>query len=559
MGRGTVIRYIRLQAVLALLGIVLLVSLLGYLALTLSTVEVPQVGGMYVEGVAGSPQMINPVLSELNALDQDVVALVFEGLTDLAPDGDVVPALATDWEISADGRIYTFRLREDVVWHDGAPFTAADVLFTFQALQDPDYQGSPQIGELWRSVSIDLLDDYTVRFTLQEPFAPFLRYTIQGLLPAHLLGDVPAAELARSDFSTQHPVGTGIFQVQDITSRRVVLTANPRYWGAQPYLERIEFRAYSDQETVLAAYQRGEVMGVGQVAPSEIARLASLPDVRFHSARLAEYSMVMLNLNLPIFQQVEVRQALLYGLDRQGLINQELNGQGLVAHSPILPDTWASNPDVRRYDYQPDLARQMLAQAGWQDQDGDGVREKDGAPLAFTLLARDAPGWVPLANELQRQWGELGVAVTVRGVGGDLVPNYLRPRSFDAVLISVVPPPDPDPYPLWHSTQADHDGQNYTGFTDPAADLVLEEARAVADGFRRAELYRAFQDIFAEELPALLLYYPVYTYAVDAQVQGVQLPPLRDPGDRLDNVHDWYVLTRRVIISEAGMFDNSGD
>jgi peptide/nickel transport system substrate-binding protein len=164
-----------------------------------------------------------------------------------------------------------------------------------------------------------------------------------------------------------------------------------------------------------------------------------------------------------------------------------------------------------------------------------------------------------MANELKRQWGELGVAVTVRSVGGDLVPSYLRPRSYDAVLLSVVPPPDPDPYPLWHSTQTDHDGQNYTGFTDPAADLVLEEARAIADGSRRAELYRAFQEIFAEELPALLLYYPVYTYAVDAQVRGVQLPPLRDVGDRLDNVHDWYVLTRRVIISEVGMFDNSGE
>ncbi len=559
IGQGSVTRYIRWQAILTLLGIVLLVSLTGYLALTLSTVEVPEVGGRYIEGTAGSPQMVNPILSQMNAVDQDVAALVFEGLTDLAPNGDLVPLLATRWEVSEDGRVYTFTLREGVVWHDGAPFAAADVVFTIQALQDPDFQGSPQVSDLWKSVMVDQLDDHTVRFTLQEPFAPFLRYTTLGLLPAHVLADVPAADLPSSEFSTRQPIGTGMFRVTEMTSRRVVLASNPNYWGPQPYLAEIEFRAYPDRETALAALQRGEVMGVGGVLPAELAGLSRLPEVRFHSARLAEYTMVMLNLNRPIFQQVEVRQALLYGLDRQGFVNQELAGQGLVAHSPILPDTWASNPEVRRYDFQPELAREMLDQAGWQDQDSDGVREKDGVSLSFTLLTRDAPGWSSMAENLQRQWAELGVEVSVRAVGGGLVPNYLRPRSFDAVLINVVLPPDPDPYPLWHSTQTDFDGQNYTGFSDPAADLVLEEARAVTDVARRAELYRAFQELFAEELPALLLYYPVYTYVVDAQVWGVQLPPLQDPADRLSNLHDWYILTRRVIINEVRMLDNAGD
>jgi peptide/nickel transport system substrate-binding protein len=551
-----VIRYIRWQAILALLGIVLLLSLLSYLALTLSTVEVPEVGGRYMEGVAGSPQMINPILSQLNALDRDVAALVFEGLTSIASDGRVEPTLATSWDVSEDGRVYTFSLRQGVVWQDGAPFTAADVVFTIQALQDPDFQGSPQISELWRTVVVEQLDEFTVRFTLEEPFAPFLSYTSQGLLPAHLLGDVPASDLPHSEFSTEAPIGTGLFRVTEITARGVLLEANPRYWGPHPYLSELEFRAYPNQETVLAAFERGEVMGMGQISPEDLSRLARIPGVRLHSAQLAEYVMVLLNLNRPVFQQVEVRQALLYGLDRQGLINQALGGQGVVAHSPILPGTWASHPGIRQYGYQPELARQMLEEAGWQDLDGDGIREKDGQSLAFTLLVREAPGWATMAENLAQQWGELGVGVSYRTVGGGLVPNYLRPRSFDAVLISVVPPPDPDPYPLWHSTQTDFDGQNYTGFSDPVADLALEEARAITDNARRAELYRAFQDAFAEELPALLLYHPVYTYAVSGDVRGVQLPPLRDPSDRLDSVYDWYVLTRRVIINEARMLDN---
>jgi peptide/nickel transport system substrate-binding protein len=171
--------------------------------------------------------------------------------------------------------------------------------------------------------------------------------------------------------------------------------------------------------------------------------------------------------------------------------------------------------------------------------------------LAFTLLTDDDPLHIELAREIVRQWEAIGVQATLRTVGSGLVRDYLIPREFEALLIDLELHGDPDPYPLWHSTQAKGEGQNYAGFVSYEVDKLLEEARCTTDSGRRAELYRRFQGIFADEVPSLLLYYPIYTYAVDEKVKGVQLGPMGDPSDRFRNVTEWYIVTRRVIIGRA--------
>ena len=225
--KGSIVtRHILWQAVLALLGIALIFFVVFQLATTVApappevvTVEVRAAGGAYVEGVLGFSDTINPIYSARmvpsNPVDQDLSTLVFDGLTVLDETGRLAPALASEWDVSDDGMQYEFRLREDVLWHDGAPFTAADVAFTVQAMQDPDYQGDPSLGELWRNVTVEQLDPHAVRFTLAEPFPSFLQYTIIGMLPAHLLGNVAAADLLYHDFSTRNPVGTGMFMVDE--------------------------------------------------------------------------------------------------------------------------------------------------------------------------------------------------------------------------------------------------------------------------------------------------------------------------------------------------------
>lgn len=527
---------------------ILLSSLLAYLAFTRTTVIVPERGGTYVEGLAGRPQRLNPILCQYNSVDQDLVSLIFSGLTKVGEANQIVPDLARSWEISDDGLTYTFHLRHNVRWHDGVPFTADDVVFTVKAMQDPHYRGAPHLGSLWRSVKVRRVDDYTVEFTLKEPFTPFLDYTVIGILPAHLLAEVKAEDFPESEFNLR-PIGTGPFRLEEADAKHAVLEVNPYFYGPKPYLNRIEFKFYRSYRDVYNAYKRGEVEGIGRIPFEDLPTLALEPQLNLFSAPLSGYAIVFLNLSnphTPFFREKEVRQALLYGLNRQRIIDRILHGYGLVAHSPIVPQSWAYYEGVIKYNYDPEQAIALLEEEGWH-LSSDGIRRKGSTRLEFTLLSDSHPRRRKLVEEIARQWREIGVRA-IPQVGS--VSDALRSRRFDAVLVDLEIPPDPDLYPFWHQTQIEG-GQNYSGFDHREASEVLEEARRITDQTKRIELYRRFQEIFAEEVPSLLLYYPVYTYAVDKRIKGVQVGPIINPSDRFRNIAQWYIATKRVIVSQV--------
>jgi peptide/nickel transport system substrate-binding protein len=560
-------RHILWQAVLALLGVALIFIILFQLASSVvTTEEIPVAGGRYIEGVLGFSEAINPILAPIavqaNPVDQDLCAMVFNGLTSLDEAGQIAPDLALDWEVSEGGTVYEFRLRRDVTWHDGAPFSASDVRFTVQAIQDPGYQGAPSLRELWRTVSVEEPDQYTVRFTLEEPFPSFIYYTTVGMLPAHLLSDVAAADLPTHEFSTRSPIGTGRFMVDEVAPDRVVLVPNPDYRGPELFLDGVELWFFSSMENLLLAYERGEIHGFHPDRSQALTDLARYPDLGLYSAQSAGLGLIYLNLArevTPFFQAKEIRQALLYALDRRALIDQVLGGQGLVADSPILPTTWAYDPSVKPYIYDPERAIGLLDASGWVDTDGDRIRDQDQVPLAFTLLTGDDPAMVRLAEEVAGYWRAVGVDATVRPTDGGAMTSFVQRRDFDAALVELGLVADPDPYPLWHSTQISGLGQNFSGFANEEADLIMEEARLTTDSERRAELYRSFQQLFAEEVPSLLVFYPIYSYAVDSQVHDVQLPPILHTSDRFRNIDAWYVTTEEVVVTENEELDKRGD
>jgi peptide/nickel transport system substrate-binding protein len=566
--RAFVTRHIFWQAVLAALGIVLVFLVLfqlgsDQLPVEGPTVEVPVRGGTYVEGVLGYSEAINPILAprmvQANPVDQDLSALVFNGLTSLDHSGRISPSLAVEWQVLGDGAIYEFRLRPGVRWHDGAPLTSADVAFTVQAIQDPGYQGDPSLADLWRNVRVETPDDETVRFELAEPFPSFINYTTVGLLPAHLLGNVPATELPEHEFSTRHPVGTGMFKVESISPDRVVLAANQDYWRPTPFLDRVEFWFYAGWEDLLADYEQGQIHGFHPPQIAYLSALAAMPELQIYSAESAGYGIVFLNLAgeaTPFFQEKEVRQGLLYALDRQMLIDTHLRGQALVAHSPIAPMSWAYDPSVREYGYDPERAIGLLDASGWMDTDADRIRDKDGIKLSFTLLTGDDASLASMAEEMARQWQAVGVEVQVRQVSSEAANEAVRSRDFDAALVQVGLTADPDPYPLWHSTQAEA-GQNFSGYASEEADVVMEEIRSTADIDELTRLYHSFQHIFAEDVPSLLVYYPIYTYAMDAQVRDVQLSPLFYSSDRFRNIEDWYIQTEAVVVTGENELDKT--
>jgi len=546
-------RYIRWQAVIAFSGIALVGLFLVSTTLSRTTVLVPDEGGIYVEGLVGAPQYVNPLLAGYNPVDRDLVALIFNGLTRMGSQGEVEPDLAHSWTVSPDGLLYTFRLRQDVRWSDGDRFDAADVVFTIGLLQAPDFTDAPQIAELWRTVTVQQVDAHTVQFRLREPFPSFLDYTTIGILPEHVLRGVSAHAL-RGHLFNSHPVGTGPFMLTDISPERVRLVPNPLHFrGQRPYLIGIEFRFYPSYERLLSAYRAGEVLGISRVPPHLFPEAAALDTLNLYSTRLAVCHMVYLNLQdadrSPFFQELRVRRALLAALDRQALIDQALNGQGLIADGPIPPWSWAYQAQPNQVGYDPAQAQTWLEQARWVDSDGDGIRDKEGRPLRFTLLTDDDPASVALGQAMARQWAAQGIAVTIEPVSAGLG-ERLRTHNFQAALAEVVAIGDPDLYPLWDQTQIQN-GQNYGGWDNRAASEALEEARRILDREQRRQLYAEFQRIFAQEVPALFIAYPVYTYAVDQSVHLVQIGPLASASDRFRNIAEWYMHTRRVMMAET--------
>lgn len=552
-------RYIRWQILLIILGVVLVGVLLTYLGVNYTTVLRPGHGGTYVEGVAGTPQWVNPLLCGYTGVDSDLSSLVFSGLTRLNQRGEVEPDLARGWEITPDGLSYTFHLWSNAYWHDGTPVTADDVIFTLKLLQDPDFPGPPESGaSVWRTVKIEKVDRRTVRFTLPEPYAPFLDYTTIGILPSHALAGTHAAELPTAPFNV-NPVGSGPFQVEEVEVEggaitSMVLRQFSRYYRARPYLDRVQFRFYPDHQAVLDAYEAGDVEGIAKIGMDDLSDVRDLTSLELYSAQIAEQGIVLLNLNRPdleFLQQQEVRQALMYAVDRDAIVSGPLQGQAIVADSPIVGGTWAYSGGASRHEYAPERAAELLSEAGWvKATAASGARHKAGQRLGFALLTSNAPERVRVARALAEQWADVGVEVEVEAAAPGKVRDALESRDFEAVLCHLRLPGDPDPYPFWHETQVEG-GQNYAGFVDRRASEVIEQARITVDREKREELYREFQQIFAQQLPALVLYEPVYTYGVGERVNDVQIGPLMYPSDRFRTISDWWIVHRRVFVAEA--------
>jgi peptide/nickel transport system substrate-binding protein len=550
--KTTLGRHTRWQAILTFTGIAMTLAFLGFLAFSRTTITVPDVGGTYTEALVGAPQSINPLLVQYNLIDQDLGALIFNGLTRADGQGGLEPDLAQSWSVSDDGLIYLFKLRANIRWQDNTPFTANDVVFTVNLLKDPEFPGAPYLSDLWRTVTVEKIDDYTLRFVLPEPVPAFADFTTIGILPEHLLKNTPARDLSKHPFNLK-PVGTGPFKLDEINAKFARLTANPLYAGTKPRLTRLEFYFYPSYQEALAANQTGKVLGVSYIPPQNIPAAKNMRSLNLYTARLSGYNIIYLNLQspetAPFFQDTAVRQALLYALDRQAIIDQALNGQGLVANGPILPWSWAYNPQQPTLSVDRPKAKGLLDKAGWTDTNNDGLRDKNGQPLAFTLLSSDDPNDLKVARAASEQWRTVGISTTVEAVGAGLGQRLTR-HNFQAALAQILLSGDPDPYPFWHQTQIEG-GQNYAGWNNDDASILLEAARATTDRGRRNDFYFKFQQLFADETPSLILFHPVYTYGVSPAVFNVQLAPLTTPSDRFRSLPNWYMLTRQVIYKET--------
>lgn len=504
----------------------------------------PLFGGVYVEGVAGSPSRLNPLFASHNEVDRALSSLIFAGLTKLDDQGRAYPDLAETWELSQDGRVYLFRLRQGLVWHDGASFTADDVVFTYEMLTAPGLRAPPPVAGLLAGARVTRVDRLTVRVELGQPFAPLPSFLSLGILPSHILGDVQADAMFDHAFN-QHPVGTGPYRLEALSGQRAVLVANSAYHFGQPYVNRLEMRFYRDEASVVAALRSGEVQGAllsgGGLSSTDLFRFEQRSDMQVHSLRGGSVRYLYLNLSLPHFQDRRVRQALLYALDRNELASI---ARGIAAEGPIVAGTWASAEGVRRYETDTRMAGMLLEESGWRLTER-GVRARDGSDLVLILTTNNDPVRIAVAEAVAAAWRGVGVSVRVEVHGAtDLVRELLDPRAYQVALFAYHTESDPDPYLAWHSSQAGRGGRNLSGLADARFDRLLEEARLLASPGRRAELYREFQSLFAEEVPAIPLYSSAWVYVHTSNLRGVRLGFFDNAASRFWQVHEWHLRAR---------------
>jgi peptide/nickel transport system substrate-binding protein len=532
--------------VLALVGLLAVTSAVAIATDRTDLPTDPAFGGTYVEGIAGTPLYFDPIIAATN-VDADVSRLVFSGLTRFDRDGTIVADLASSFEVDPTGKIWTFIIRPDANWQDAVPVTADDVLYTVGLLQDRAYTGP--FADAFRGVTVTALGTKIVRFTLPDAYAPFAGSTTVPLLPAHLLGSVAFADLARQSFNLQ-PIGTGPFKVSEVNTGQVTLVRSDDFYRTKParsraYLDKVVLRFYRDESEALAALARGEVDATGGLSPQDASRARTLKSVDLFSLPTNDFTALFLNVrpSKPVFRDRVVRQAIATAIDRGKVLQAAADGRGSVADEFVPTTSWAFVHDIPRYPFSAADARAMLDAADWIDH-GDGIRSKGGVALRFSISTSDEPPRVAAAQQIAADLGNIGIKVDVVTVPFvELVDRVARQRDFDALLVGITVGNDPDPYPFFHSSQVNDPGDDFSGYSTLPMDRLLEQARRTVDQTTRRDLFAQVWTTLATDVPVVFLYYTDYLYAQSHTVQGLRIAPVNDPTQRFWNIEDWYVKT----------------
>jgi peptide/nickel transport system substrate-binding protein len=525
----------------------------------------------YREGVLGRPTSVSPFTARTQA-DRDLVALLFSGLVRNGPNGTLVPDLASRWTVDDAGAVWTFDIRPDARWHDGEPVTADDVAFTIRTLKDPAYLGPS--ASSWREVTVRVISQHTVSFTLDTPLGGFLQAATQPIAPAHLLAEVPIPLLPDHPFGRQ-PVGSGPFELDSLDDERVILrpaftrdppggaspepsvratdalvTAAPtmRPERPLPYLAGIEF-VYSDTpEPLVAAYEAGDLDAVSGLPPEAARRLA-----RERGSHLVRYpgstlTAVIFNLRPgeDTFRSSAVRAALLGAIDRQSVISKAFAGAAVGVDSPIPPSSPLFDPTADPgVSYDRPTAREALEAAGWSLVDGSWRLPGSKEPLVLELLSPDQasnPAVFAAAESVTGSWASFGLRVTHVGLPpGEFVSGRLVKGDFTAAVVDIAIGLDPDLYPLLASSQTLSGGSNVLGLQDPDLDRLLEAARGPGSASARFEAYGALQRRLATERYILPLAFQDKAVVLRDTVSGPLVRQVADPSDRF-----WDVLTWRL-------------
>jgi len=498
--------------------------------------DAPAYGDAIVEGSIGDVSgFLTAVTSD--SASHTAANYVFNGLVRYDKNLKLEGELAESWEVSPDGKRITFHLRKGVTWHDGKPFTSEDVLFTYRRMIAPNTPTA--YAEDFKQVKrAEAPDPYTFVVEYGKPFAPALASWGMHILPKHLLAEYP--DISRSPLNKK-PVGTGPFRfVEWKTGEKTVFETNPDYFEGRPYLSRVITRVIPDPATMFLELKSGGIDMMG-VTPLQYTRQTETEEFRksFHKYRYLSFGYTYLGFRLshPLFSDKRVRQAIAHAIHKKEIIDGVLFGLGQEATGPYKPGTWVHNPDVKRYPFDPEKAKALLAEAGWKA--GDGVLEKGGRAFSFTVLTNAGnESRAKTAAIIQQNLAAVGIKMEIRTLEwAAFINEFVDKRKFDAVILGWSISQDPDQYDIWSSKKTGPKELNFVGFQDAEVDRLLEEGRRTFDPEGRKKAYFRIQEILAEEQPYVFLYYPDALPVVHKRIHGIEPAP----AGISYNFIQWYV------------------
>ncbi len=496
-----------------------------------------------VFGSSGEPITLNPLLDDTSN-SRNVWELMFEGL--VRPDplmGTPTPWLAKSWSTSPDGLTWTFQIRPNVTWSDGQPFTGDDVKFTFQTVLDP--KTTPFRTRFDSIAAFDAPNPATFQVTLKGPDCPFLVTTmLVGILPKHVLAGT--ADINTDEFNSSRPLGTGPFMFKEWRRGEfVTLVANPTHWRGRPKIDQWIRRPTANDNITTQLLKTGEI-DYSAIAPAAIAELSAEPHLRLEAVSSpTSIIYIAYNLDRPLFQDKRVRQALSHGVDRQGILDSVLAGQGDLVDSAIPFQSWARSDNIPKFRFDLEAARKLLAEVGWTA-GSDGFLHKDGSRFAFTLSIQSGDQRrVGVATIAQDAWRKLGIQVQIEQLEvAAFNAKYQQAHDFDAIIggglgFTI----DPDQTRFWAAKEFPN-GANFVHYSNPTVDRLLDAARTVqgCDSEARRALYEQFQQVLAEDQPWTFLYSARQPVIINKRIQNAAPSPWVGAGPYLTwGINDWTI------------------
>ncbi len=500
-------------------GLLLLTSLI--LHLTSHMVHAADIGDAYVDASIGDASVLNPLLSG-DSSSNDINGLVYNGLVKVDKDLRVVGELAKSFEVRRGGLEIVFHLHQGVQWHDGLPFTADDVLFTYQKLRDPTVH-TPYSDNFMDVAGVTAPDPYTVRVTYKEPYAPGLLSWSMGIIPKHVY--------VHGDFNThpanRKPIGTGPYRFKEWkTDQYILLEANPNYFEGRPFLSRYIYRIIPDQ-AVQFLELRNQTIDTMNLTPDQFkAYDAIFENHARYQFPAFKYVFMGFNLKNPLFDDVRIRRALAMAINRDQIVQGITLGLGHRLSGPYAIRSWAYNNEVEPLPYDPQEAKRLLKVAGW-DTGTDGHLQKNGRPFRFTLMTNQGNKVRALCAEvIQRQLAAIGIAVDVRIIEwSTFLREYVDKKNFEAIVMGWSTGLDPDNFGIWHSSQHKPGQYNFISYSNPEVDRLLIEGRRTFDVRERTAIYRRLHAVIAADVPYVFLYCPDELQTIHKRILGPQVAP----------------------------------